>query len=297
MRSYVAAPLPHIKQKVIKLSNTIDGKALAAQIRSELRSRAAAYHDRTGRMPGLGVILVGDDPASQVYVRNKERACEEVGILSEVVHLPASASEEEVLDVVERMNNDEKLDGVIVQLPLPDGLDPQKISHSVVPEKDVDGLHPVNAGRLMANASCLASCTPRAVLRLIKSTGIDIDGKHAVIVGRSSLVGKPLAMLLLAENATVTVCHSRTPDLAEKCSDADILISAAGQPGLITDAHVRPGAIVIDVGTTRIDGRVRGDVDFDAATGNASWITPVPGGVGPMTVTMLLENTLDACGA
>lgn len=279
------------------LNNTIDGKALAALTRKEISRRAAAYEDRMGRPPGLGVILVGDDPASEVYVRNKERACSEVGIFSQVVHLPEDAAEEDVLSAVAQMNGDSVLDGVLVQLPLPAGLDANKITNSVLPEKDVDGLHPANAGQLLSGTSGLVACTPRAVMRLLQSTGTDIDGKHAVIVGRSALVGKPLAMLLLQENATVTVCHSRTPDLAAKCRQADILISAAGQPGLITAEHVKPGAVVIDVGTTRVDGRVKGDVDFDAASRQAAWITPVPGGVGPMTVTMLLENTLDACGA
>lgn len=279
------------------MSRVIDGRAVAAEIRSALRERATAFSERMGRAPGLGVILVGDDPASEVYVRNKERACREAGIYSEVIRLPASAAEEDVLGAVETMNNAARLDGVIVQLPLPEGLDPKKITAAVAPEKDVDGLHPQNAGKLLTGAAALTACTPRAVMQLLESTGTDLRGKHAVIVGRSALVGKPLAMLLLGQDATVTVCHSKTDDLPSVCRQADILISAAGQPGLITGDHVRPGAVVIDVGTTRADGRVRGDVDFDSAAEQAAWISPVPGGVGPMTVTMLLANTLDACGA
>lgn len=279
------------------LAEIIDGKALAARIREDLRARSDAYRRRTGRAPGLGVILAGDDPASAVYVRNKQRACDKAGIYSEVVQMPEECTEKELLAIVERMNHDKRLDGVLVQLPLPAGLDAQKITGAVSPEKDVDGLHPHNAGLLMGGGTPLTACTPRAVLELIRSTGTELCGKHAVIVGRSSLVGKPLALLLLKEDATVTICHSKTENLDEITSRADVLISAAGHPGLITAEHVKPGAVVIDVGTTRIDGKVTGDVLFDEVSEKAGYITPVPGGVGPVTVTMLLANTLEACEA
>lgn len=279
------------------MSNVIDGKAVAAKMRAEQRERVRRYKERTERTPGLAVVLVGNDPASEVYVRNKQRACDEVGMYSEVIRLGAETPEDKVIETVERLNADDRFDGIIVQLPLPGGMDANRVTHAVAPQKDVDGLHPLNAGNLMHGADSLRACTPRAVMRLLDSTGEDLRGKHAVIVGRSALVGKPLTLMLLERDATVTICHSKTEDLPGVCRDADIVISAAGQPGLIGEEHVRRGAIVIDVGTTRVDGRVCGDVDFDSVADVAGWITPVPGGVGPMTVTMLLENTLETCGA
>ena len=278
----------------VHLGNIIDGKALAARCREGLKRRAEECRKRTGRSPGLGVLVVGSDPASAIYVRNKERACQEVGLHSRVIRLPDNASEEEVLSSVHQLNGDPLLDGVIVQLPLPPGIDATRILEQVSPTKDVDGLHPLNAGRLMLNQNGMVPCTPRAVVELLDSVNVDLAGCHVVIVGRSALVGKPLAALLLTRDATVTVCHSHTRDLGAICRTADVVVSAAGRPGLITKDHVKPGAVVIDVGTTRVDGHLMGDVNFSDVIEKASWITPVPGGVGPMTVTMLLANTLDA---
>jgi methylenetetrahydrofolate dehydrogenase (NADP+)/methenyltetrahydrofolate cyclohydrolase len=239
------------------------------------------------------VILVGDDPASQVYVRNKEKAANEVGMRGKVHRLAATATEAEVRARIEALNGDDEVDGFLVQLPLPAGLPETALLDGVAPAKDVDGLHPVNAGLLALGRAKIASATPRGVMRLLAETGIDLVGKRAVVVGRSNIVGKPLAQLLLGAHATVTIAHSRTRDLAAVCRDADILVAAVGRPGLVRGDWVKPGAIVIDVGTTRNDaGKLVGDVAFDEARERASWITPVPGGVGPMTIACLLENTL-----
>lgn len=275
--------------------NIIDGKAISSGIRDELKKSVNDLKQK-GVVPGLSVILVGDDPASAVYVRNKEKACEEVGIYSLVHRLAADTSEQQVISIVNELNADPRIHGILVQLPLPKHIDERNVLRAVDPDKDVDGLHVVTAGRLFVGEKGFLPCTPKGIIRLIKSTGTDISGKQAVVVGRSNMVGKPTAMLLLNENATVTMCHSRTQDLAGVCAGADILVSAIGKPGLITGAFVKPGAVVIDVGTTKVDGKLKGDVLFEEAAKKAAFITPVPGGVGPMTITMLLENTIEAAG-
>jgi len=254
--------------------NIIDGKALSLSIREELKKKADGLKQK-GVTPGLAVILVGDDPASAVYVRNKEKACEEVGIYSLVHRLSADTSEQQVISIVKELNSNPSIHGILVQLPLPKHIDERNVLRAVDPDKDVDGLHVVTAGRLFVGET-------------------EISGKQAVVVGRSAMVGKPAAMLLLNENATVTMCHSRTKDLAAVCARADILVAAIGKPGLITGEFIKPGAVVIDVGTTKVDGKLKGDVLFEEAAKKASFITPVPGGVGPMTITMLLENTIEA---
>lgn len=272
--------------------NLIDGKSISAGIREELKKRVEALRQK-GTAPGLAVILVGDDPASAVYVRNKEKACIETGIFSIVHRLSAQTSEHDVITLVRKLNDDSRIHGILVQLPMPGHINERAVLRAVDPDKDVDGLHEVTAGRLFAGEKGFIPCTPKGIIRLIKTTGTDITGKRAVVVGRSNLVGKPVSMLLLAENATVTMCHSRTSDLAAVCAEADILIAAIGKPGLIKGRFIKPGAVVIDVGTTKVDGKLKGDVAFEEA-GNAAFITPVPGGVGPMTITMLLENTIEA---
>lgn len=272
--------------------NLIDGKSISAGIREELKKRVEALRQK-GTAPGLAVILVGDDPASAVYVRNKEKACIETGIFSIVHRLSAQTSEHDVITLVRKLNDDSRIHGILVQLPMPGHINERAVLRAVDPDKDVDGLHEVTAGRLFAGEKGFIPCTPKGIIRLIKTTGTDITGKRAVVVGRSNLVGKPVSMLLLAENATVTMCHSRTSDLAAVCAEADILVAAIGKPGLIKGRFIKPGAVVIDVGTTKVDGKLKGDVAFEEA-GNAAFITPVPGGVGPMTITMLLENTIEA---
>jgi methylenetetrahydrofolate dehydrogenase (NADP+)/methenyltetrahydrofolate cyclohydrolase len=271
----------------------LDGKAIAAKVRAEVAAGVAQFRASIGRVPGLDVILVGDDPASQVYVRNKEKAALEVGMRGRVHRLAATASEAEVRSCIEQRNADDEVDGFLVQLPLPAALPETALLDAVAPAKDVDGLHPVNAGLLALGRAGLASATPRGVMRLLAETGIDLVGKRAVIVGRSNIVGKPLAQLLLGAHATVTIAHSRTRDLASVCREADVLVAAVGRPGLVRGDWIKPGAVVIDVGTTRNDaGKLSGDVAFDEAREHAAWITPVPGGVGPMTIACLLENTL-----
>jgi methylenetetrahydrofolate dehydrogenase (NADP+)/methenyltetrahydrofolate cyclohydrolase len=273
----------------------LDGKAIAAKVRAEVAAGVAEFRAAFGRPPGLDVILVGEDPASQVYVRNKEKAATEVGMRGRVHRLAATASEGEVRSAIEQLNGDDEVDGFLVQLPLPKGLPETALLDTVAPAKDVDGLHPVNAGLLALGRAKLASATPRGVMRLLAETGIDLVGRRAVIVGRSNIVGKPLAQLLLGAHATVTIAHSRTRDLAAVCREADVLVAAVGKPALVRGDWVKPGAIVIDVGTTRNDaGKLAGDVAFEEARERASWITPVPGGVGPMTIACLLENTLVA---
>ena len=280
----------------------IDGKQVAADIRAELKEEIAKLKTR-GIVPGLGVILVGDDPASQSYVTGKERACEEIGIYSDDNRLPASTSQDELIALVERMNHNPRIHGILVQLPLPRHLDESAVLLAIHPDKDADGLHPVNLGRMVMGEKAILSCTPHGVLQLLVRSGVTIDGAHAVIVGRSNLVGKPLANMLSQKsptgNATVTVCHTRTKNLAQYTRQADILIAAIGRPGTITADMVKDGAVVIDVGVSRVDDatkkagyRLVGDVDFDAVKEKASLITPVPGGVGPMTITMLLYNTV-----
>lgn len=244
--------------------------------------------------PGLAVILVGEDPASQIYVRNKGIACEKAGFYSVTIRMPAETSQEDLEAQIRQLNADDRIHGILVQLPLPRHLDEASALATIVPEKDVDGFHVVNAGKLMNGLNGVVACTPKGAMEMIRRTGVDLRGKEAVVVGRSNIVGKPMAMLLLASDCTVTVCHSRTADLAEHTRRADILVAAVGRAGLITADMVKPGAIVIDVGINRVNDKVVGDVDYDGVSEVASWITPVPGGVGRMTITMLLENTLQA---
>ncbi len=271
----------------------IDGKAISAQIREDLKKQVEDLKAQ-GITPGLAVILVGDDPASAVYVRNKALACDELGMHSVVHTLPAETSKDELIALVHDCNADKALHGILVQLPLPGHLDALEILREVDPDKDVDGLHVVTAGRLLVGEKGFIPCTPKGVIRLIKSTGTEISGKRAVVVGRSNMVGKPVSLLLMNENATVTMCHSRTQNLAKVCAEADILVAAIGRPEMIKGDFVKPGAVVIDVGTTKVDGKLKGDVLFDEAAQKAAFITPVPGGVGPMTITMLMENTIEA---
>jgi methylenetetrahydrofolate dehydrogenase (NADP+)/methenyltetrahydrofolate cyclohydrolase len=271
----------------------IDGNAVAA----EVRARVAAEVKELGASPGLATVLVGDDPASAIYVRRKHEASEEVGIRSIGHELPASTTQAELLALVDALAVDDEINGILVQLPLPGGLDADEVIDRIPAGKDVDGLTPISAGRLARGTPKLVSCTPLGVIELLRHSGTEMEGAEAVIVGRSNLVGRPLISLLIAENATVTVCHSRTRDLGEVCRRADILVAAAGSPRLIKGDMIKPGATVIDVGTNRLDEGLVGDVDFDAAKEVAGAITPVPGGVGPMTIAMLLSNTLAAARA
>lgn len=282
-----AAPLTH-------MSNIIDGKKIA----QELRQQIAGQVQRMDRRPGLAVVLVGDDPASKVYVNSKEKACQKAGFYSQKIILPADTTQKKLTQTIQQCNQDDRIDGILVQMPLPSHLDERKAILAIDPNKDVDCFHPKNLGELLLQKKAvpmeelLAACTPKGVMRLIHSTGASVEGKKAVVVGRSHLVGKPAALLLLAENATVEICHSRTQDLAAQCRQADVLIAAVGVPKLITKKMVKPGAVVIDVGINRVDGQLVGDVDFEQVKEAAGHITPVPGGVGPMTIASLLENTL-----
>lgn len=278
-------------------ATVIDGKAVAAVVRAKVAEGAAEATAALGRPPGLATVLVGDDPASSIYVKRKHEACEEVGIASFHSARPASVSQADLLALVQELNSDDDVDGILVQLPLPGDLDADSVIEAIDPAKDVDGLTTRNAGLLAQGRPGLVPCTPRGVMELLDSVGFDPRGRDAVVVGRSSLVGRPLAALLTAADATVTVAHSRTRDLSEVCSRAELLVSAAGIPGLITAEMVAPGATVIDVGTNRTDDGLVGDVDFDAVAEVAGAITPVPGGVGPMTIAMLLANTVTAATA
>jgi len=279
------------------MGKLIDGKATGLEIRAEIKARCEALKAK-GVQPGLAVVLVGEDPASHIYVRNKERGCEQAGIRSFAVRLPADTDQATLEAEIERLNADPEVDGILVQLPLPKGLDEQRIISLISPGKDVDGFHVQSMGALMIGSKGFVPCTPKGCMELIKRTGISVSGKEAVVVGRSNIVGKPMAMLLLAESATVTVCHSRTKDLGEHTRRADILIAAVGRPEMITADMVKPGAVVIDVGINRLpSGKVVGDVDFEGVEKVASYITPVPGGVGPMTIAMLLLNTLESAEA
>jgi methylenetetrahydrofolate dehydrogenase (NADP+)/methenyltetrahydrofolate cyclohydrolase len=272
----------------------IDGRAVAQKVREQVAREVRSRVEQTGRAPGLATILVGEDPASAVYIANKRRACAEVGIGDFHRHLPAETSQAEVAALIEQGNADPAISGILLQLPVPDPLDGQALTATIAPEKDVDGLTTLSAGRLAQGAPGLRPCTPLGVIELLDHHAVPIEGAEAVVVGRSDLVGKPLAVLLLARNATVTVCHSRTRELEEVCRRADILVAAVGVPRLIGAGHVKPGAVVIDVGMNRLEDGLHGDVDFDAAARVARLITPVPGGVGPMTIAMLLRNTLRA---
>lgn len=271
----------------------LDGKVLSEEIRGEIAARVSALQAK-GVTPGLAVILVGEDPASQIYVRNKGVGCEQVGIRSTTIRLPENTAQEELEARIRELNDDPSVHGILVQLPLPKHLDEAAALAVIAPEKDVDGFHIQNAGKLFAGQPGVVACTPRGALEMIRRTGVDLTGKEAVVVGRSNIVGKPMAMLLLQQNCTVTLCHSRTKNLAEHTRRADVLVAAVGKAKFITADMVKPGAIVIDVGINRVDGKVVGDVDFEAVREVAGWITPVPGGVGKMTVTMLLANTVEA---
>ncbi|MBQ9942656.1 MAG: bifunctional methylenetetrahydrofolate dehydrogenase/methenyltetrahydrofolate cyclohydrolase FolD [Christensenellaceae bacterium] len=272
----------------------VSGKELSAKIREQLKERIVKIREEKGFTPGLAVILVGDDPASHVYVNNKERSCIEIGMKSEVVRMPAETTQDELDKVIDEYNARSDIHGLLVQFPLPKHLSQEHVLARIHPHKDVDGLTVQNSGALLSGLPGLVSCTPKGVIALIKSTGEEIAGKKTVVIGRSNLVGKPVSVLLLNENATVTMCHSRTKDLPSVCREADILVAAIGRPEFVTGDFIKPGAIVIDVGTSRVDGKLKGDVKFDEACEKAAYITPVPGGVGPMTITMLLENTIDA---
>lgn len=272
----------------------IDGKAVAENVKEKVRLDALNFAEKYGRKPGLAVIMVGDNPASAIYVRNKAIACAKCEINSLEYKLPESTTEKEVIALVKSVANDKNVDGMIVQLPLPDGFDEKKILSYVPAEKDADGFSSLNAGNLLLGNDCLPACTPQGIIELIKSTGTDIRGKRAVVVGRSNIVGKPVALMLLANDATVTVCHSKTQNLASVTREADILVVAIGKKEFITGDMIKPGAVVIDVGMNRDNGKLYGDVEFSSASEVASFITPVPGGVGPMTVAMLLKNTMKA---
>ncbi len=273
----------------------LDGKAIAAEIRQEVKSTVADMTSVGRRPPGLAVVLVGKDPASQVYVRNKERSCEEVGFLSELHRLPEDISEKALLKLIDDLNERDEIDGILVQLPLPKHIDEEAVIERILPTKDVDGFHPYNVGRLTLKMPIMRPCTPKGVMTLLERTGQKLEGLDAVVIGQSNIVGRPMAMELLAARCTITVCHSRTKNLAEKARNADILVVAIGRAEYVPGDWIKEGAIVIDVGMNRKDdGKLCGDVDFDSAKEKAAWITPVPGGVGPMTIATLLQNTLQA---
>ncbi len=271
----------------------IDGKLVSASIREKIKEKTKAIKDKYSRVPGLAAVLVGEDPASQIYVRNKRKSCEDVGIYSEEHKLPESTTQDELLELINKLNNDKKINGILVQLPLPKHIDDSLILNSVSSEKDVDGFHPINAGYLFEGKPQFIPCTPHGIIKMLEFYDIDIEGKNAVVLGRSNIVGKPAAILLLQKNATVTICHSRTKNLEDILKEADIIVAAIGRAHFVKKEMVKEGAIVIDVGINRLDtGKLAGDVDFEAVKKISGFITPVPGGVGPMTITMLLWNTL-----
>ena len=273
----------------------IDGKAIAADVRREVRAESDRLAAAGKRRPGLAVVLVGDDPASHVYVRNKRAACEECGFVSVSHDLPHSATQTELLTLIQRLNSDPSIDGVLVQVPLPDHIDEHAVIEAIAPDKDVDGFHPYNVGRLALRNPLMRPCTPYGVVRMLDRCGLSTKGLHAVVVGASNLVGRPMALELLLDGATVTVCHRFTPNLRDHVERADLLVVAVGKPGIVPGEWVKPGAIVVDVGINRLpNGKLAGDVDFEAARERAGWITPVPGGVGPMTVAILMKNTLES---
>ena len=280
---------------VKKEAALIDGKAISAQIREEIAAETKAFEAATGKLPGLAVVLVGENPASQVYVRNKRKACAEVGFYSEAYEIPAETTREELLALIDKLNADDNINGILVQLPLPKHLNEEEVLLRIDPSKDVDAFHPYNVGRIMIGNHNFLPCTPAGVMELLHRSGISCNGKECVVIGRSNIVGKPMAMLMLHDNGTVTICHSRTPDLAAVTRRADILVVAIGKADFVTADMVKEGAVVIDVGMNRrADGKLTGDVDFESVRSVASYITPVPGGVGPMTITMLMQNTLCA---
>ena len=276
------------------MANIIDGKAIAAKIRGQIAAQVKLLGEK-GIKPGLAVVLVGEDPASKVYVSMKEKACQDVGIFSDEYKLPADTGEDELLALIGRLNSDPKIHGILVQLPLPRQIDTEKVLETISPKKDVDGFHPYNVGRLVVGKPLFQPCTPYGVMVMLKEAGVELAGKEVVVVGRSNIVGKPVAFMCLQQNATVTLCHSKTKDLPAKVGMADILIAAVGQPEMIKGAWIKEGAVVIDVGVNRVgDKKLVGDVEYAAAAQRASAITPVPGGVGPMTITMLLYNTVES---
>ena len=276
------------------MTEIIDGKKIAAEIKDRIKEDVKKL-TAEGRQPGLAAVLVGDNPASVIYVRNKRKACEEAGIYSEEHKLPAATSQEDLINLIVRLNNDPKIHGILVQLPLPKHLDAEQVVYTVSPKKDVDGLHPNNIGYLTMGSPVFVPCTPAGVMAMLDYHKIPIEGQRAVIIGRSNLVGRPVSLLLMHRNATITVCHSRTRDIGAVCREGDILIAAIGKPRFVTAEMVKEGAAVIDVGINRLpDGKLVGDVDYEPVSKKAAWITPVPGGVGPMTIAMLLQNTLES---
>ena len=272
----------------------MDGKALSLSLEAELKLKVDALREKNARIPKLVVVLVGDNPASQTYVKNKAKACERVGFLSEIIELDGSISQEIVLSTIDHLNRDETVDGILVQLPVPKHLDAKAIVHALNPNKDVDGLHPLNVAKLYENEKGFVPCTPKGIMRLLKEYQIDVVGKHCVVLGRSNLVGRPVAQLLLNENATVTICHSKTQNLSEFTKQADIIVVAIGRANFLTSKDVNHAECIIDVGINRVDGKLVGDVAYDELVDKVDAMTPVPGGVGPMTIGMLLENTLEA---
>lgn len=275
------------------MEKIIDGKAIAADIRKAIAADVAILKQQ-GVTPGLAVVLVGDDPASRVYVSMKEKACEQAGIFSDEHKLPTETTEAQLLALIEELNSDQRIDGILVQLPLPDHIDENKVLESITPVKDADGFHPYNVGRLVTGNPLFQPCTPYGIMKMLEHIGVDLTGKEVVVVGRSNIVGKPVALMCLAKHATVTLCHSRTRDLPAKVAQADVLIAAVGRPEMIRGAWIKEGAVVIDVGVNRVgEKKLVGDVEFEAAKERAGAITPVPGGVGPMTITMLLYNTVE----
>ena len=277
--------------------NIIDGKKISAEVKEEVRVKVAALKEK-GVSVGLAVVLVGEDPASKVYVNNKKKACEALGIESFEYLLPADTTQEDLLELIEKLNDDERVDGMLVQLPLPRHLDEKAVIAAISPDKDVDAFHAVNVGKIMIGDYTFAPCTPSGIIELIERSGISLEGKNCVVIGRSNIVGKPMSMLLLHKNATVTICHSRTKNLADVVKGADVVVAAVGKAKFVTADMVKEGAVVIDVGINRMDnGKLCGDVDFDAVAPKCSYITPVPGGVGPMTIAVLMQNTLKAAEA
>ena len=277
------------------MSNIIDGKAVSRSVKDRIKEQTAQLKEKYGVTAGLAVIIVGDDPASRIYVNNKKKACEYVGFDSYEYALPEETTESELLELINKLNNDDRIDGILCQLPLPKHIDENVIINNIAPNKDVDAFHPVNVGKIMIGDYSFLPCTPAGVMELIASTGVDVKGKECVVVGRSNIVGKPMSMLLLHKSGTVTICHSKTKDLKAECKRADILVAAVGVPNLIKGDMIKEGAVVIDVGMNRLEnGKLCGDVEFETASKVASYITPVPGGVGPMTIAMLMQNTLTA---
>ena len=280
------------------MAQIISGKEVSAKVRAELKKETEALIEATGIYPGLAVILVGNDPASQVYVRNKQLACEELGFHPFEYKMGENTTQEQLLDLINVLNKDPKVHGILVQLPLPDHLDEQSVLYAIAPEKDVDAFHPMNVGKIMIGSYDVLPCTPAGVMELLDASGVEISGKNCVVIGRSNIVGKPMAMLLLQRSGTVTICHSKTKNLAEVCAEAEILVVAIGKPKFVTADMVKEGAVVIDVGINRDENnKLCGDVDYESVAPKASLITPVPGGVGPMTITMLMKNTLRAAKA